>query len=42
MVQPDSVADNLGVEPMAVGPVGLRLHAVSLVRLSPCCQTRLP
>jgi hypothetical protein len=42
MVQPDGVADHLGVEPMAVGPVGLRFHAVSLARLSPCCQTRLP
>ena len=34
VVQPDSVADDLGGEPMAVVGIGWRLHAASLAGLS--------
>jgi hypothetical protein len=42
VLQPDSVADDLGGEPMTIVRVGLRLHAASLARLRTCGQTWLP
>jgi len=42
MIQPDSVADDLGGEPMAVGWVGCRLHATSLARLRAGYQKQFP
>ena len=42
VVQPDSVADDLGGEPMAVVGIGWRLHAASLAGLRGCGHTRLP
>jgi hypothetical protein len=42
MVQPDRMADDLGGKAMAIVRVGWRLHAVTVVRLRPSCQTRLP
>jgi len=41
VVQPNSMADDLGREPVAVVGVGWRLHAASLARLQAACQTRL-
>jgi hypothetical protein len=41
MVQPDGAADDLGGKPMAVGRVGRRLQALSLVRCPPHRQIRL-
>jgi len=42
VVQPDSMADDLGGEPMTIVRVGLRLHAASLRRPRACGQTWLP
>ena len=42
VVQPDSVADDLGRKAMAVLGVGLWLHATSLTRLRAGRQSRLP
>jgi hypothetical protein len=41
VVQPDSVADNLGGKAVAVARVRQGLHAVSLAGLQQPCQTRL-
>ncbi len=40
--QPDSMADDLGWEPMTIVAVGWRLHAISLARRPADCQVRLP
>jgi hypothetical protein len=42
VVQPDSVADDLGGEPVAVVGIGWRLHAASLAGLRGCGHARLP
>jgi hypothetical protein len=42
VVQPDSVADDLGGKTMTVVRVGRGLHAASLAGLQRACQTRLP
>ena len=42
VVQPDSVADDLGGEPVAVVGIRWRLHAVSLADLRRCGHTWLP
>jgi hypothetical protein len=42
VVQPDSVADDLGREPMTIVRVGWRLPAPSLARLRASGQTWLP
>ena len=42
MIQPDSMADDLGGEPMAVVRVRWWLHALTVVRFPPGCQTLLP
>jgi hypothetical protein len=42
MVQPDSVADDLGGKAVAVVRVGRGLHAASLDGLQRACQIRLP
>ncbi len=42
MIQPDSMADDLGGEPMAVVRVWWWLHALTVVRFPPGCQTLLP
>jgi hypothetical protein len=42
VIQPDTVADDLGGKPMAVVRVGQGLHADSLAGLLPPGQTRLP
>ena len=42
MVQPDSMADDLGGKAMAVVRVGWWLHAVTVARVRSRCQTRLP
>ena len=42
VIQPDSMADDLGGKAMAVVRVGRRLHAANLAWSSkPACQTRL-
>ena len=42
VIQPDSMADNLRGEAMAVVGIGWRLHAASLARSHPSRQPRLP
>jgi hypothetical protein len=42
VIQPDSVADDLGGKAMATVWVGWRLHAASFAGLQPACQTQLP
>jgi hypothetical protein len=42
VIQPDSVADDLGGKAMAIVWVGWRLHAASFASLQPTCQTQLP
>ena len=42
MVQPDSLADDLGGKAMAVVRVGWWFYAPTVVRLRSRCQTRLP
>src|SRR5208283_2424549 len=42
MVQPDSMADDLGGKTMAVVRVRGQFHALNVVRLRSRCQTRLP
>ena len=42
VIQPDSVADDLGREPMTTVQVGRRLHAASLTRLQAAGQAWLP
>ena len=42
MIQPHSVADDLGGKAMAIVGIGRRLHVASLVRPQRGCQTRLP
>ena len=42
VVQPDSVADDLGGEPVAVVGIGWRLHAASLAGLRGCGHAWLP
>jgi hypothetical protein len=42
VVQPDSVGDDLGWEPMAVVRVRWRRHPTSLLARQACCQSRLP
>ena len=42
VIQPDSMADDLGGKAMAVVWVGRGLHAASLAGLKPAGQTRLP
>jgi hypothetical protein len=41
VVQPDSVANDLGREPMTIVRIGRRLHALTLARLQVVGQTRL-
>jgi hypothetical protein len=42
VIQPDSVADDLGGKAMAIVWVGWRLHAASFAGLQPIYQTQLP
>ena len=42
MVQPDSMADDLGGKAVAIVRIGRRLHAATLAGLQLVCQTRLP
>ena len=42
VIQPDSMADELGGKSMAVVGVGRRLHTASLAGLQPVGQSRLP
>ena len=42
VVQPDSMADDLGGEPMTIVQIGWRLHPASLSRLQATGQGRLP
>jgi hypothetical protein len=41
VIQPDSMADDLGGKAMAVARVGRGLHGSNLASLKPDCQTRL-
>ena len=42
VIQPDSMADDLGWKPVAIARVGLACHPGSLAGLQPAGQTRLP